>query len=327
LIGDVIMGLPAYRAIRRKFPQSELIFWGNKWGKDLLEDQRIFDRFIISRIPWAVYDNSIRNLRQLYSQIRQLRKFDIDMAFEFRGDIRNIFLLRVVNAKRRVGYDFTGGRYWLTDVVPPPKKWHLLERNLNVARFIGAEDSENVPRLELSEAKLQASRNHLDSRGLDNIVFIHPGASQPKRLWSSERFARIVGYLHEKGYSPVLLAGPDDESLVKSILDKCNARPEVLAMPLKEISGYLACGEFFIGLDSGVAHIAAALGKNVIVLFGPQPPSVACPRGHGTIIEISKGDFDCRPCNRRVCHRDNACMRAIETEDVIEAIERTPAAK
>ena len=322
LIGDVIMGLPAYRAIREKFPDSELIFWGNKWGKDLLDGHGIFDRFIISRIPWAVYDYSIKNLIQLFSQTRQLKKLKIDMAFDFRGDIRNIFLLHSVKAKRRVSYDFTGGRYWLTDIVPSPENWHLIERNLNIAKFIGAENNEDVPRLELSQAKLQTSKKHLNNQGLNNIVFVHPGASQPKKLWSSKRFAGIVEYLHKKGYSAVLLAGPNDESIVKSIVDECSKRPEVLAVPLKEISGYLACCEFFIGLDSGIAHLTAALGKNVIVLFGAHSSSIACPRGYGMIVKISKGNFDCRPCNRRVCDRDNACMRAIKTEDVIEAIER-----
>ena len=322
LIGDVIMGLPAYRAIRSKFPDAELIYWGDKSGKDLLQDQDIFDKFFTARIPWAVYDYSFGNLRKIYSQAKKLKNLKPDLALDFRGDIRNIFLLYLTKAGRRVSYDFTGGAYWLTDIVPPPENWHLLDRNINVVRYIGAENNEDVPRLEVSQAKLQTSKKYLNGRGLKNIVFIHSGASQPKRLWSSERFARIADYLHKKGYSAVLLAGPNDKAIVESIVDKCNKRPEVLAVPLKEISGYLACGEFFIGLDSGIAHRAAALGKNVIVLFGPQPFSIACPRGYGRIIKISKGDFDCRPCNRRVCDRDNACMRAIETKDVIEAIER-----
>ena len=322
LIGDLVMALPAYRAIRKKFPDVELIFWGNQWGKDLLEDQRLFDRFYITRTPWARYDYSFGNIRQLFSQIRQLRKLKIDMALDFRGDIRNIFLLHLIKAKRVVGYDFTGGKYWLTDVVPPPENWHLIERNLNVAKYIDAESKDGVPRLEVPQAKLQIAKEYFEKQGLNNIVFIHPGASQPKRLWSSKRFAIITEYLQKKGYSAVLLAGPNDESIVESIVDECNKRPEVLEVPLKEISGYLACGEFFIGLDSGIAHIAAALGKNIIVLFGPQPPSIACPRGYGRIIQISKGDFDCRPCNRRTCNCDCACMKAIQVEDVITAVEK-----
>lgn len=325
LIGDVIMGLPAYRAIQDKFPDAELIFWGNRWGKDLLEDQEIFDKFFITRIPWSTYDYSLSNLRRLFSQVRQLRKLNIDMALDFRGDIRNILLLRLIKAKRRISYDFTGGAYWLTDIVPPPENWHLIERDLNVVRYIGVENSDDVPSLHVPEAKMQAAKKYFNSRGLNNIVFVHPGASQPKKLWSSERFALIVDYLNNKDYSPVLLAGPNDKAIIESIRNKCKSSPNVLSVPLSNIAAYLACGEFFIGLDSGIAHIAESLGKNVIVLFGPQPPSIACPRGYGRIIKISKGDFDCRPCRKRFCNHDNACMKAIQVEDVIEAIEATEA--
>jgi len=321
LIGDVMMGMPAYGAIRKKFLDSELIFWGNRWGKYLLEDQELFDKFFITPIPWSRYDYSLSSLMRLFSQIRQLRKLKIDIALDFRGDIRNIFLLRLIKAKRRVSYDFTGGRYWLTDIVTPPENWHLLDRNLNVAKFIGAENNEDVPRLEVSQAKLQTSKKYLNGRGLKNIVFVHPGASQPKKLWSSERFARIAEYLHKKDYSAVLLAGPNDKAIIEAIRNKCQKKPEILSVPLSEVAAYLACGEIFIGLDSGIAHIAAAIGKNVIVLFGPQPPSIACPRGSGKIRKVIKGNFTCRPCQKRFCDLNNACMKAIQVEDVIEAID------
>jgi len=315
------MGIPAYRAIRQKFLDSKLIFCGNRWGKDLLKDQELFDKFFITRIPWSTYDYSLSNLRRLFSQIRQLRKLKIDIALDFRGDIRNIFLLRLIGARRRVGYDFTGGAYWLTDIVPAPGKWHLIERNLNVVRYLGAENGKDVPSLRVPEAKIQAAKKYFDSRDLDNIVFLHPGASQPKRLWPPERFARIVEYLDNKGYSPVLLSPPNNKSMVESIKNNCRITIPVLSVRLSDIAAYLACGEAFIGLDSGIGHIAAALGKNVIILFGPQPPSIACPRGSGKIATVIKGDFACRPCHKQVCDLNNACMKAIQVEDVIESID------
>jgi len=322
LIGDVIMGIPAYRSIRQRFLNSEVIFWGNRWGKDLLEDQELFDKFFITRIPWSTYDYSLSNLRRLFSQVRQLRKLKIDIALDFRGDIRNIFLLRLIGARRRVGYNFTGGAYWLTDIVPASEKWHLIERNLNVVSYLGAENGEDVPSLRVQEAKIQAAKKYFDNQGLNNIVFLHPGASQPKKLWPSERFARIAEYLHKKGCSPVLLAGPSDKSIVEQIRDKCQDSPDILSVSLTDLPPYLACGKFFIGLDSGIGHIAAAVGTDVIILFGPQPPSIACPRGSGKVVEIMKGDFGCRPCHKRVCDIDNACMKAIQVEDVVTEIEK-----
>jgi len=322
LIGDVIMALPAYKAIREKFPNAELIFWGNQWGKDLLEDQCIFDQFFIMRIPWARYDYSLRNLRQLHRQIQQLKKPKIDLAVDFRGDPRNIFLLYLTSARKRVSYDFTGGSYWLTDVVAPSEKIHLTQRSLNITKYLGMESHNDIPMLDVPETKIQDAKKYFNGHGLNNIVFIHPGASQPKRLWPADRFAKIIEYLRKNSYSPVLLCGPNDIAIIESIQNKCTVHAEVLSVPLSDIPAYLSCCDFFIGLDSGMAHISAAVGKNVIVLFGPQDPAITAPRGRSLIQIIRKGDFACRPCDGPTCKYNNACMRAIQTEDIVEAIEK-----
>jgi heptosyltransferase-2 len=321
LIGDVIMGMPAYRAIRKRFFDSELIFWGNRWGKDLLEDQQLFDKFFITCIPWSTYDYSLSNLMRLFSQIRQLRRLKIDIALDFRGDIRNIFLLRLIKAKRRISYDFTGGAYWLTDIVTPPENYHIIDRNLKVAEFIGAENKQLIPKLSVPQTKVSTAQKFFNKIGLKKIVFLQPGASQPKRFWVSERFSQVADYLNGKGYSPVLLCGPSDKTVVESIRNGCQNPPNVLSVPLADIPAYLACGEAFIGLDSGIGHVAAALGKNVIMLFGPQLPTISSARGDGMIQIIIRGDFECRPCAKAICDRNNACMKAIQVEDVIEAID------
>jgi len=321
LIGDVIAGLPAYKAIRKRFPNSELIFWGNKWGKEILYDQKIFDKFYINRIPWSVYNYSFINIKSLFSQVKQLRNLNIDLALDFRGDIRNIFLIYLIKAKKRISYDFTGGSYWLTDIISPPKSYHIIDRNLKVAKSLGAEIKHTIPRLVIPKEKIKAAQEYFDMKGLKKIAFLHPGASQPKRLWMPERFAQIVDYLHNKDYSPVLLAGPNDKAIIESIRNKCKGSTDVLSIPLSNIAAYLACGEFFVGLDSGIGHIAASVGIDVIILFGPQPPSIACPRGRGKIVKIMKADFDCRPCHKQVCNFNNACMKAIAVEDVMEAID------
>jgi len=322
LIGDVIMALPAYRAVREKYPDAELIFWGNQWGKDLLEDQYLFDQFFITRIPWARYDYSFGNLKQLFSQIRQLKKLKIDMALDFRGDIRNIFLLYLTKARRRVGYDFTGGSYWLTDVVKHPEYIHLIERNLNVARHVGAESNDNIPGFNVPHAKICNAKKYFDSLGMKNIAIIHPGASQTKRLWPADRFAGIIEYLKKNSYSPTLLSSPNDIAIIESIRNKCAVPVDVLSVSLSDIPAYLSCCEIFIGLDSGMAHIAAAVRKKVIVLFGPQDPAITAPRGRSLIQIIRKGDFACRPCDGPTCKYNSACMRAIQAEDIVEAIEK-----
>ncbi len=322
LIGDIIAGIPAYRAIRKEFPNSELIFWGNKWGKKILYEQKIFDTFYISGIPWSGCHYSFINIKSLFSQVKQLRSLNIDLALDFRGDIRNIFLIYLTKAKKRISYDFTGGSYWLTSKAPYPESYHFIDRNINIAKFIGTESQYSIPTLEVNQEKIKGAKKYFHELGLNKIVTLHPGASQPKRLWAPDRFAFVIDYLHNKEYSPVLLCGPFDYALVEEIRGKCKTCPHVLSVPLEDIPAFLSCSEIFIGMDSGIAHIAAAVGIDVIVLFGPQLPALTAPRGNGYIQVIQKSGFACRPCQKRVCNCGNACMKAIKEEDIIEAVEQ-----
>lgn len=322
LIGDVIMGLPAYQAIRESYPGARLIFWGNKWGEDLLAEQGIFDDFFITKIPWAVYDYSFSTLFKMLSQAVKLRKLNIDMAIDFRGDIRNIFLLYLTGAKRRVSYDFTGGTYWLTDVISISESLHIVDRNLTLLRHIGVPVKNTTPRIQILPNKLEVAQRYFNEKGYKKVVFIHPGASQKKRLWMPERFAHIIDFLQNEGFTPVLVCGPKDNDHIYKIKDRCEFKPDVLSVSLRDLPDYLSCCEFFIGIDSGVAHMAAALGKNVVVLFGPQLPLLAAPRGESHIQVIIKGEFDCRPCPGDSCMHNNACMEAITTEDIKNVVHK-----
>ncbi len=326
LIGDVIMGLPAYRALRSNFPESRLIYWGNGWGEDLLSEQGLFDRFFVASIPWATYDYSLRNIFRLLSQVRKLRKMKIDIAVDFRGDIRNIFLLYLVRAKRRVSYAFTGGTFWLTDVVPPPENYHVIDRDLKIVQYLEAKIEYTVPTLEVFTSKIEIARKYFEQMGCRRVVILHPGASQKKRFWPAERFARVVDYLSEREYSPVLLCGPKEKTLLRRIQERCKSQPNILSVPLKDLPAFLSCCSFFIGIDSGISHIAAAVGKNIITLFGPQLPSLTSARGRQRNILIIKTGFRCRPCFSAECDYDNACMKAIQVEDVISAIKKMEAA-
>lgn len=322
LIGDIIMSLPAYYAIRESFPNAIIIFWGNKWGQELLSGQNLFNKFIITKIPWAVYDYSFSAIFKLLSQAIKLRKMRVDLAIEFRGDIRNIFSLYLTKARKRVSFNFTGGSYWLTDIASAPKSLHIVDRNLSLIREMGIKIKHSLPKLKIADDKLEEANKYLKGKGDGEIIFIHPGASQRKRIWSDEKFASVINFLHYMGYTVFLTCGPQDKDLIDKIKNTCKIKPHILSIPLTLLPAYLSFGKLFIGTDSGIAHIAAALGKNVLVLFGPQLPSLTAPRGEGTTQVIIKDGFDCRPCSDSFCPYNNKCMNAIEFDDLKNAIEQ-----
>src|SRR5205823_6438746 len=126
---------------------------------------------------------------------------------------------------------------------------------------------------------------------------------------------RLLG---ERGDTAVLLGAPGDVPLVEEVSRATRApslagrdRPELLLALLAELDA-LASG------DTGVAHLAAALGTPVVALFGPTNPRLTAPRGPVAVI---RGDAPCAPCFYRTCPIDHPCMRAIEATAVIERLD------
>src|SRR5207249_7761915 len=118
--------------------------------------------------------------------------------------------------------------------------------------------------------------------------------------------------------SPVLLGAAGDAPGVEAVRAAARApslvgrdRPELLPALLTELDALVAG-------DTGVAHLAAALGTPVVALFGPTDPALSAPRGP---VAVVRGDAPCAPCFYRTCPIDHPCMRAIEATAVIERLD------
>jgi ADP-heptose:LPS heptosyltransferase len=120
-----------------------------------------------------------------------------------------------------------------------------------------------VPRAEIPRARLSAAPTPLAGA----YAVLHPFASEPDKTWPAERFLAVAEHLRDKaGLEPVFLAGPaDDPAAFQKFRTYQGA-------PLAQVKSLLAGAQLFIGNDSGPAHIAAAFGVPVVVLFGSSDP-------------------------------------------------------
>jgi ADP-heptose:LPS heptosyltransferase len=124
-----------------------------------------------------------------------------------------------------------------------------------------------VPRTEIPRAKLFAAPRS----GTGNYAVVHPFASALEKAWAPDRFLAVARQLQQSGLEPVVLSGPaDDPSPFSEFRIYRNA-------PLSEVKSVIAGAHLFIGNDSGPAHIAAAFGIPVVVLFGPSNPVTWAP--------------------------------------------------
>ncbi len=100
---------------------------------------------------------------------------------------------------------------------------------------------------------------------------IHPFASTPEKTWAAERFLAVAAQLRASGLEPVFLAGPSDDATPFSEYRMLRAAP------LDEVKNLMAGAQLFLGNDSGPAHMAAAFGVPVAVIFGASNPTTWAP--------------------------------------------------
>ena len=151
-------------------------------------------------------------------------------------------------------------------------------------------DERAYPRLVVSDPLKTVARTRLPADVGCGAVAIHPGSGSRDKNWPLRGFLECAGRLVERGWKPVFVLGEADEEIRATLAD---GGAKVTALPpgdLVTLAGMLACCRGFLGNDSGVAHIAAAVGTPTVVLFGPSNPHLwASQAPHVRVVRAAAG--------------------------------------
>jgi heptosyltransferase III len=192
----------------------------------------------------------------------------VDLVLNLHGGTRSIWMTLTSGAKFRAGFGHHRYSWIYSHQIPRAQEILGEERPVHTAEHLAsAMFWLGVPRTEIPRASLHAQRrpSYLP------YVVIHPFASAPGKAWPQERFVSVATELQSAGLEPMILAGPlDDAAPFSKFQVFRNA-------PLTEVKNLMSGAALFIGNDSGPAHIAAAFGVPVVVLFGPSDPVTWAP--------------------------------------------------
>jgi len=250
----------------------------------------------------------------------RVRACNFDLAIDAQIDMRNAFLLYLIGAKRRLGFDITGGGAFLTDV--PEFQWgkvNLLEARLSLMDYLGINTDDKATELPVARESVEWAEAYLERNGFDKVkvVGIHPGASVREKLWQSEKFAGVTDYFRSSGYQPVIIEGPSDRETVGAIVSLCKVPPPRLKTELKNAVAFMSLCRLVLCLDSAALHIAGAVGTPAVAIYGPKWPELTKPF-NDNIEVVWDENVDCRPCEYGHCKKKNfTCMDAISVEAVI----------
>ena len=171
------------------------------------------------------------------------------------------------------------GRAVVFDPRPAPGATvHIVDRLLAALDQLGISAVRREPRIACRDLWRAEARLALGHDG--DYAVIHPGSGGRSKLWQPEKWADVIAALHP--LRVVLTVGPADEATAAEVLARIARRPEPLVLsgrPVTTLAGLLAGAKTYIGCDSGVTHLAAALGVPTVAVFGPTDPRLWRPRG------------------------------------------------
>jgi heptosyltransferase-2 len=181
-----------------------------------------------------------------------------------------------------------------------------------------------LPELKVSRQEVESWRQE---RGLDAgsrpVVALAPGAVGPSKRWPKDSYTALSRKLLADGFAVWILGGQNEKDLATQIVGDSRAR-DLTGHDLRDAILALACASVAVSNDSGLLHVAAALGAPSIGIFGPTSPWHWAPLNPLAETIEAKTILPCRPCHKPVCRLvHHRCMRNIEPNEVIAAVEKT----
>jgi heptosyltransferase-1 len=333
-LGDVLMSMPAVKAIRDAHPHAHITWLVEGSVGDLLSHQTFIDevvQFPRSRIARALKrGNAMGVLAETGPFLRELKRLDYDVIVDFHGIIKSAILAHCARGARRIGF----GRMFAKEkshlfyddrVESTDRRIHKVERNMLLARRVGAHGP--VPKVSLTVC--QDVSAYIDGffqrEGITSPVFaVNPFSSKGSRFkrWDMERYGELIRRLRsELGVKVLILWGPGEEKEADA-LKGLTGNGVFLSCPtnVPQLFALLKRVDMYIGGDTGVMHLACFARTPLVTIFGPTDWRINGP--HDLPRSLIRRNVECSPCKKKDC-RDRRCLTEITVDEVFEAVSRT----
>ncbi|QQS41966.1 MAG: glycosyltransferase family 9 protein [Acidobacteriota bacterium] len=338
-LGDTIVALPAFRAIRRRFPDSHIAFLCNaSEGEErrvpatsVLPEKGLFDELIGYRMP-----GGFRSTAGALRLIRRLRRSRFDTVFYLMT--RNRTASRIARDRRffklcgvgRIACDEFVLRNLLELPVagPLPRvdyEGDFLLRSLREEFGEDGHPKEAYPDLQLTRAEKERASNWLSAvlgsppKGR-RLMGIGPGSKWDSKIWPEDRFRSVVGELvRSEGVFPVVFGGPEDKEKGERLVSRWGTGAVAAgSLNVREAGAALSFCDLYLGNDTGTMHLAAAAGVPCVAVFAAidypgrwEPP--------GAAHRMLRTSVPCEGCHTPDCFNDHLCLTSVGTEEVLAA--------
>ncbi|MBI3017805.1 MAG: lipopolysaccharide heptosyltransferase II, partial [Deltaproteobacteria bacterium] len=318
-LGDVILISASLRALKQKFPNSNITLLTDLACREVIEPCPYIDTILYT---------SKKNLRQsFWKLIQQLKHQNFDVSIDFQNTFWTHLLVFLAKIPHRYGYGRKYGWLFLNHIAqnyplsPVEHQFEILKllemtpNNSKLEFWVTEEDRKSL----LQKSQLEKLDIH------QPFSIIHLGASWSTKQWKASHIAQFCTHLYKKANKEnlnIVLTGLEKDLEFEKEIRKQTPIPLfslVGKTTLRELGALIEKCQSFVSPDSAPLHIAAALGKPTLALFGPTESQKHRPPNDKLLILQEK--IDCGPCYKPTCSH-HSCMVRLTPSRAIEAYEK-----
>jgi lipopolysaccharide heptosyltransferase II len=330
-LGDVVMTSAALRALKESIPQCRLTLLTSPSGAEAARLMPFVDEVLVYEAPWMKAARSSHGGVVDRKFLDDLRRASFDAAVIFtcysQNPLAAALMCYLADIPLRLAHCHENPYHLLTDWVcdPEPDQHirHETRRQLDLVGYVGAQTSDE----RLSLAVPSTAREHVDrllDQRLDDVraswVVIHPGASAPSRRYPLECYAAVARQLHQDMHCEIVFTGTEAEcDLIEAIRTEAGVRSHSVAGELNvgQLAALLERAPLLIANNTGVVHVAAAVGTPVVDLYAlTNPQHIPWLVPHRVLFH----DVPCKFCYKSICpERHHDCLRLVNPTSVVQA--------
>lgn len=320
-IGDTVLMTPCLAALRAWSNTLEIDVLVEELSAPVLEGHPLVSR--LYTLP--------RSLPARLRIVGKLRARRYDAAFNLHGGTTGTFLTLLSGARHTVTYNANQYSFLLKHRAPAPDEiWakgaiHCVEQQLGLLKWAGLPVSE-PPASSLTPTPEAVSRVEamLKGHGIGEYVVVHPAAAFESKQWSADRFAALLEHLYRNYGLWGVVAVASNERVIGERVTSLARAPALLCadLGLIDLIALIDRARLFVGNDSGPAHIAAALGRPLVAIFGSSNPRVWRPWSRAPY-RMLRAELACSPCPGYFCPEFERpeCIRRVSLDEAVKAVD------
>ncbi len=322
-LGDTILTVPFLRNLRRAYPDAVIdVLTGPVSGEVLDGCPYVNERIVFDTTRFHKYDSGRSKKRSYWSYVFELRKRRYDLVFVLKRSLSSAALSLLIGARHRIGYATEGRSLLLTRAVSWRQDIHEVASLLEVLQAGGIDIEDDHLEAWISDhetASVKSKVSELTRSG--RKLLIHAAAAHPDKTYPLELWAQVIKSLcQEFDFKPFFTGAKEDRATYDEL-------QRLSGVPCINLAGDLSIRESMavykemdlaVCVDSGPAHLSAAVGTPTVTLFGPTDPVRWAPPG-----KACRAVFDdtlaCRPCHYKKTCENRECLTELPPAKIVAA--------